>query len=131
MESSNHTPLHHFVGACHCGRVKFAFQAVVREGVSCNCTYCRRKAALHMRVPVDRFTLIQGDDVLSRYRFGTGRATHFFCGYCGVHTHCHPRSSPEQINVNLHCVDELAPVLQTLAIRHFDGLHWELDGQHG
>jgi len=122
---------HRFIGNCHCDRVQFEFHAIVREAVSCNCTYCRRKAALHLRVPTERFAILRGAEVLSSYRFGTQRAEHCFCSYCGVHTHCHPRSAPEQVNVNLRCVDDLSTVLYTLRIWPFDGLHWGLDASHG
>jgi hypothetical protein len=117
-------PLHRFVGSCHCGRVEFEFHAIVQEAVSCNCTYCRRKAALHLRVPGARFAILSGVESLISYRFGTERADHRFCRYCGVHTHCHPRSAPDQVNINLRCVDDLAGVVETLRIRHFDGLSW-------
>ena len=99
-------------GRCHCGAVRFEFMPAPLKGVICNCSYCVRKAALHHRVPAGHFRLLTGRERLSIYQFGTMRARHLFCSGCGIHTHCHPRSAPEQINVNLHCVDALhgAPV---------------------
>ena len=111
-------------GACHCGLVEFEFRAVVRMAVECNCSYCRRKAALHHRVAGESFALLKGADALATYQFGTHRARHQFCRVCGSHTHCHPRSAPDQVNVNLRCVDELDPPEQHVSISQYDGRSW-------
>lgn len=113
--------------SCHCGQVRFRFHSVLREVVACNCSYCTRKAALHHRIESSQFELLQGAEMLSQYRFGTHRATHFFCRVCGCHTHCLPRSHPAQINVNVRCVEDAATLLATLPVRQFDGRAWSLD----
>lgn len=109
-------------GRCHCGAVRFEFVLASHKGVSCNCSYCVRKAALHHRVPAGSFRLLAGAEQLSSYRFGTMRARHFFCRTCGIHTHCHPRSAPDEVNVNLHCVDALRDVHIELSL--YDGRGW-------
>jgi len=111
-------------GQCHCGAVRFDFSSDLGKAVQCNCSYCTRKAALHHRVMADRFILRSGESALSAYRFGTRRATHFFCRHCGIHTHCHPRSAPAQINVNLHCVDEVATLGAAIDVSMYDGRAW-------
>ena len=108
---------------CHCGRVRFEFCASLAAGVACNCSYCIRKAALHHRVTEADFRLLEGADALSEYRFGSRRARHFFCSNYGIHTHCRPRSAPEQINVNLNCLADRA--LRPTEVRAFDGLSWQ------
>jgi hypothetical protein len=102
--------------------VRFEFHLASLKGVSCNCSYCVRKAALHHRVSAENFRLLAGGAQLSSYQFGTTRARHLFCRTCGIHTHCHPRSAPEQINVNLHCVDAVqhAPI----EVSFHDGRSW-------
>ncbi|WP_237022523.1 GFA family protein [Herbaspirillum frisingense] len=117
--------MHH--ASCHCGAVRFRFLSHIEEVVQCNCSYCLRKAALHHRVDAQRFTLVEGAAMLTRYRFGTLRATHFFCRLCGTPTHCHPRSAPAQINVNVRCVDDACLWLAVLPVRHHDGRAWSLD----
>lgn len=112
-------------GRCHCGVIRFEFSSDIVKGVQCNCSYCTRKAALHHRVAAERFVLQSGRDALSTYRFGTRRAAHFFCRHCGIHTHCHPRSAPEQVNVNLHCVDEVAAMAPAIEISTYDGRSWD------
>ena len=110
-------------GQCHCGRVRFEFFSNVDAAVACNCSYCVRKAALHHRVTEADFRLIRGDDALAAYQFGTFRARHYFCSTCGIHTHCRPRSAPEQVNVNLNCA--LDHTTRPTAVRQFDGLSWQ------
>lgn len=109
-------------GRCHCGAVAFEFRSEVSTATICNCSYCQRKAALHHRVAADHFTLTSGIDRLAVYRFGTMRASHYFCANCGIHTHCHPRSAPDEINVNLHCVESIRE--GDLEIKLFDGRSW-------
>lgn len=103
----------------------FEFLAGLDSAVSCNCSYCTRKAAMHLRVGADRFRLLQGEAALSLYRFGTLRARHHFCSHCGIHTHCRPRSAPEQVNVNLHCLED--PALRPATVRRFDGRSWSTE----
>ncbi|MET3515133.1 hypothetical protein ABIC63_002916 [Pseudacidovorax sp. 1753] len=113
---------HH--GQCHCGAVRFSFLARLDRAVRCNCSYCVRKSALHHRVTADRFELSDDRNALRMYHFGTHQARHFFCGVCGIHTHCHPRSAPEQVNVNLHCVPDIEALLPALSVATFDGRSW-------
>ena len=109
-------------GRCHCGQVRFEFLSSVDSAVECNCSYCVRKAALHHRVTADRFRITEGETSLAQYRFGSLRAAHFFCTTCGIHTHCHPRSAPEQVNVNLNCAAET--LARPAKVRQFDGRSW-------
>jgi hypothetical protein len=71
----------------------------------------------------DEFGLLGGEDALTEYRFGSFRASHYFCSTCGIHTHCRPRSAPEQVNVNLNCVVDRA--VRPTDVRPFDGLSWQ------
>lgn len=110
-------------GVCHCGAVKFRFFGNISRAVFCNCSYCVRKSAMHFRVSATSFELMHGIDNLNRYQFGTRRAIHFFCRICGIHTHCHPRSAPEKVNINLHCVE--ADQRQDIEISYFEGRAWD------
>lgn len=116
-----------YEASCHCGAVRFRFLSHIAEVVQCNCSYCVRKGALHHRIDAARFELLAGAGILSQYRFGTLRATHFFCRLCGTHTHCHPRSAPAQINVNVRCVEDVHTWLETVRVRDHDGRGWTLD----
>lgn len=115
-----------YTSSCHCGRVQIRFLADLCEVVDCNCSYCRRKAALHHRITEDRFFLLSGEEALSKYKFGTMAATHYFCSICGAHTHCRPRSNPSQVNVNVRMIDTFNELRRELRIREYDGQAWAI-----
>lgn len=96
--------VHH--GGCHCGRVRFEVDAPAAiDALDCNCSICRMSGFLHLIVPAARFRLIAGADALREYRFNTGTAKHLFCGQCGIKGFYVPRSNPDGIDVNVHCLD--------------------------
>ena len=110
-------------GGCHCGAVRFRVAVDRYQAVECNCSMCRKKANLHLIVPRDRFTLLAGVDQLTTYRFNTGVAQHTFCRVCGIHPFYVPRSHPNDIDVNVRCLD--GDVAALFAVAPFDGANWE------
>jgi hypothetical protein len=78
---------------------------------------------LHLIVPATDFELIAGENALSEYRFNTGTARHLFCRHCGVKSWYVPRSNPDGISANAHCLDGVA--VRDLEVRPFDGDNWE------
>jgi hypothetical protein len=106
-------------GGCHCGRVRFEVDAPARiEALECHCSICRKTRFLHLIVPADRFRLIQGSDDLTEYSFNTGVAKHRFCRVCGVKSFYVPRSHPDGIDVNVHCLDDAT--IETVSVTLFD-----------
>jgi hypothetical protein len=74
---------HH--GGCHCGAVRFTARLDLDAPVVvCNCSICRKNGAMLSAVAAEDFTLDQGEDALTTYRFNTGQITHQFCSTCGV-----------------------------------------------
>ena len=112
-----------YEGGCHCGRVRFRVRTDLAGILDCNCSICRKKGFLHLIVPPERFEIVQGEDALSSYTFGTGVARHTFCGTCGIHPFYVPRSHPDKIDVNVRCLDEVD--LTALVIAPYDGRNWE------
>jgi hypothetical protein len=110
-------------GGCHCGRVRFRVTANLDGVTYCNCSMCTKKGFLHLIVPPEQFELVSGEDDLATYKFNTGVAKHTFCRHCGIHPFYVPRSDPDKIDVNVRCIDALD--LTTLAVKSFDGRHWE------
>jgi len=110
-------------GGCHCGAVRFEVELAERRALDCNCSMCRKKGILHYIVPPERFRLLRGEDALSVYSFGTHVARHRFCRVCGIHPFYTPRSHPDQVDVNLRCLDEDLP--DDFVVEPFDGRHWE------
>ena len=110
-------------GSCHCGAVRFSFEAEITVAEVCNCSICARSGYLHSYVTPERFRLITGDDAMTDYRFGTRVARNLFCSTCGISAFRRARSDPNLIDVNLRCVEGLD--VETLPIETFDGRNWE------
>ena len=98
---------HH--GACHCGAVRFAIVTDFPELTTCDCSICRKKNALMVRVHEDDFRLLAGEDAVREYRFHTGTARHFFCGTCGIYTFHRKRMAPDSYGINVFCLDHFDP----------------------
>jgi hypothetical protein len=94
-------------GSCHCGAVKFT--ATLTEGFTsarrCTCSICRMRGAVAVTSTPEAFRLTHGEDKLATYRFNTGVAEHHFCTVCGIYTHHKRRSNPNQLGVNVACLD--------------------------
>ena len=88
-------------GGCHCGAVRFEVDAPAEpEVLDCNCSMCSRRGYLHLIVDAKDFRLLEGEAVLTDYRFGTRTARHRFCSRCGIASFYVPRSHPEGFSVN-------------------------------
>ena len=106
-------------GTCHRGRVRYEVDAPARlEAIECNCSMCRMTGFLHLIVPVARFRLLQGAEFLSEYTFNTGIAKHRFCRVCGIKSFYVPRSHPDGIDVNVHCLDPAT--IENVGVTKFD-----------
>jgi hypothetical protein len=112
-----------FEGGCHCGAVRFRVVADLAQAVTCNCSICTKKGFLHLIVPPQDFMLLSGEDALTTYTFNTKIAKHTFCRSCGIHPFYVPRSDPDKIDVNVHCLENID--LEAVKPRPFDGRNWE------
>lgn len=111
-------------GGCHCGAVRFAFEAPATLRVErCNCSICTMTGFLHVLVPGERFHLLAGAGHLVAYRFGTGTARHLFCRTCGIKSFYVPRSHPDGYSIHLGCVEPAT--IASVTIVDFDGRNWE------
>lgn len=72
----------------------------------------------HLIVPASRFRLLSGEDALGEYTFNTGVAKHYFCRHCGIKSFYVPRSHPDGIDVNVHCLD--ADTIESVSVSQFD-----------
>ena len=93
------------------------------EAHACNCSICKMCGFVHVIVPRECFRLIEGEAVLSEYRFNTGVACHYFCSRCGIKSFYVPRSNPDGWSVNLNCLD--LPAGLVVEQEAFDGQNWE------
>ncbi len=98
-------------GQCHCGAVRF--EARLSEGFRtvrrCNCSYCRMRGAVVVSAEMGGIAILQGEEMLTSYRFNTGSAQHFFCSRCGIYTHHQRRSNQNQYGVNVACLEGISP----------------------
>ncbi|MCA8251185.1 GFA family protein [Burkholderia multivorans] len=99
-----------FSGSCHCGAVRFEVKAALTPAVRCNCSLCRRRGALMSPMFDGRdLKIVEGERMLSTYRFNTGTARHYFCSRCGVYPFHQARMDPACWRVNLGCIDGIDP----------------------
>lgn len=98
-------------GACHCGTIRFRVR--LKSGLDsarrCNCTYCRMRGAVAVATTQAGFEILSGADNLTLYQFNTRAAEHFFCSTCGIYTHHRRRSNPDEIGVNVACLEGMSP----------------------
>ena len=119
-----------YLGSCHCGAVRFEATTVLDRATDCDCSLCRRRAALHHRVAPENFRLLAGADALSLYQFGSRTAQHWFCRHCGIHPFTNPRAAPDLWALNLRCLDGADDEVAAVEIRRFHGRDWEAAMKH-
>ena len=96
-------------GSCHCGGVRFEIETDFPELTTCDCSICRRKNALMVKVHEAQFAPLSGDDLLTEYQFHTMTARHFFCKRCGIYPFHRKRVTPDHFGVNVFCLDDFDP----------------------
>lgn len=105
-------------GRCHCGKVTFTVDGNFTEGISCNCSHCKRKGSLLAFVPKNQFQLLTGSDALQTYKFNKKMIAHKFCQTCGVQSFA---ESGETIAINLNCIEDGDLDTSSLIIKKVDG----------
>ena len=95
-------------GNCHCGSVTFSFESEeIDKGIKCNCSICKRKAALMSPFTIADSALKRQGETLAFYQFGSNVAKHYFCSNCGIYVFHETMRQPGYFRVNLGCVDEV------------------------
>lgn len=121
-----------YKGSCHCGRVRFECEVDLAAGTSkCNCSICTKGRFWKAIVTAEAFWLLQGEEVLSDYRFGSGGVHHLFCSRCGIKPF--GKGYLEELGgvfyaINVACLDDVSPEEWAHApVRYEDGRHdnWE------
>lgn len=111
-----------FTGSCHCGAIRYTVdEDMPTKAMTCNCSICRRKGALHHFTTPEKFTLHTPRDAVASYEFNTHRIQHHFCKSCG----CAPFAEgtgpdgKKAVEINLSCADGID--LDALEVSRFDG----------
>ncbi len=102
-------PLAKYKGSCHCGAVQFEIETDFPELTMCDCSICRKKNALMVKVHERQFTLLAGEESLTEYQFHTKTARHFFCKVCGIYPFHRKRVTPDNLGINVFCLDGFDP----------------------
>lgn len=114
-------------GSCHCGGVRFEIAHPIEELTSCDCSLCVKRNARMVKVPEDALTVLEGQDLLTEYRWNTQRARHFFCSRCGIYVFHRKRAMPDHFGVNIFCVDGFDPA--TVPVRATEGASMTVVGE--
>jgi hypothetical protein len=94
-----------YEGGCHCGAVRFRARLDLDEAIVCDCSICRKKGSIAVRIADADFELQTPVEELGLYQFNKRIACHYFCPACGIHPFHRPRSYPELWAVNIRCLD--------------------------
>jgi hypothetical protein len=118
--------------SCHCGAVRFT--AELPQGFAsarrCTCSICRMRGAVAVTGAIDGFRITEGGDKLATYRFNTNTAEHHFCTQCGIYTHHRRRSNPNELGVNVACLEGVSPFDFTQIVV-YDGSRHPTDNPDG
>lgn len=91
------------IGSCHCGAVQLEvpFNGEFLDPHRCDCSFCSRRGAIAATVKVGDLIILQGEEKLTLYQWGTKTARHYFCSVCGIYTHHQRRSNPNEFGINI------------------------------
>ena len=108
--------------SCHCGGVKYEFDAEITSALECNCSICYRRASPLAFIPKSQFRLLTPEQNASTYTFNKHAIRHRFCSNCGIHMFgegTDPKSGEAMCALNLRCIDGLD--LDALPVHRYDG----------
>ena len=110
-----------YEGSCHCGRVAYEVEASLDQTVTCNCSWCQRRGSILTFAPATAFTLKQGEDALTEYRFNSRKIQHLFCQTCGVESFSRGAmpDGTATVAVNVRCLAGVEPTELTPTL--YDG----------
>ena len=89
------------------------FTAELPQGLGsarrCTCSICQMRGAVAVTGSIAGFTIREGADRIATYRFNTNTAEHHFCTVCGIYTHHKRRSNPNELGINVACLEGISP----------------------
>lgn len=108
-------------GSCHCGAVRLVLPSVPEVATSCNCSLCRRLAALWVYYPFGSVVVTGHPEHTDAYIQGDRTLRTLRCSTCGCTTHWEPLGSEPgaRHGVNLRNFDP--DLVASVRVRRFDG----------
>ncbi len=96
-------------GSCQCQAVQFEIDTDFPELTTCDCSICRRKNALMVKVHESAMRILDGEESLTIFQFHTHTAKHYFCKICGIYPFHRKRVTPDHFGVNVFCLEHFDP----------------------
>ena len=96
-----------YQGSCHCQAVTFEVDTNLEQLLTCDCSICRRKNALMLKVHQSALRILGGENSLTVYQFHTETAEHYFCKICGIYPFHKKRVTPDYYSVNVYCLADI------------------------
>jgi hypothetical protein len=107
--------------SCHCGAVVMEADSLPATVTECNCSICRRYAALWAPYTRAQARVVAGHDRLVAYVWRDKVIEFYHCRDCGCCTHHESveKNADSRFRINARCFapEDLAPI----RVRHFDG----------
>jgi hypothetical protein len=98
-----------YLGSCHFWAIRFEVDTDFPELTTCDCSICRRRNALMVRVHESALRPLAGADSLVEYQFHTRTARHYFCRSCGIYPFHRKRVTPDYFGIDVFCLDGFDP----------------------
>jgi len=107
--------------SCHCGAVRIEIARKPRVLSRCNCSICRRYAALWAYGTPKTIRVMAAPGALAAYRWGDQTIDFCFCATCGCLTHYQGtgKTRENRIAVNMRMAEPEA--IAAIRVRTFDG----------
>ena len=102
---------------CVCGAVRLTISRAPDELVDCNCSICRRYAALWAYYPLKDVVVPGG--LTDVFMLGPKKIEFHRCKTCGCVTHWWPRDQRDEMGVNARLMER--EVVARARVRHLDG----------
>ena len=97
---------HSHTGGCHCGHLRYQFDAPLRDIAHCHCSICRRTSGgivvTWITVPLDAFKWLGASP--AAYDSGP-TCVRFFCSGCGAQMALFSQHSPDTMDVTIGTLD--------------------------
>lgn len=108
-------------GGCQCGRVRYTVEIELDNLIACNCSRCGKLGSVLAFAPASAFSLEQGGDALTEYRFNSHKISHLFCETCGIESFGRGvgPNGVEMAAINVRCLDDVD--VFALKPQSFDG----------
>ncbi|MGQ3821156.1 GFA family protein [Pseudomonas alliivorans] len=124
-------------GGCHCGNLRYQFDAPLKDIAHCHCSICRRTSGgtvmTWLTVPLTSFQWLAGSPATYD---SAPTCIRYFCGNCGAHAALFTRNSPQEIDVVIATLDHpelAAPARHIFIENRLPWLHLDehLPGREG